>query len=121
MKTCSKCKQLLPFDSFSTASGGSYLRPECRECAKKLEKRRKQLRSENKYPEENYFCPICLKSAQELKGVGGRAGVWVVDHDHRTEKFRGYICHNCNRALGNFQDDIERLRRAIDYLRGKTI
>ena len=67
-------------------------------------------------PAEGYVCPICLKCETELVGNGGNAGVWVVDHDHSTDTFRGHICHNCNRGLGVFEDSTERLQRAIDYL-----
>jgi hypothetical protein len=116
MKTCSKCKLDLDNSEFSPSSGGKYLRPECRQCAKKLAKRREELKKEFGYPINDYTCPICLKNEEELKGTGGNASIWVVDHDHDTDKFRGHICHNCNRGLGVFQDNIERLERAIKYL-----
>ena len=116
MKTCSKCKLDLDNSDFSPSSGGKYLRPECRQCAKKLSKRREELKKEFGYPVSDYVCPICLKNEDELKGTGGNASIWVVDHDHDTDKFRGHICHNCNRGLGVFQDNIERLERAIKYL-----
>jgi hypothetical protein len=116
MKTCSKCKIELDNSKFSPSSGGKYLRPECRSCASKLSKQRLELRKVWGYPEETHVCPICLKNEDELKGTGGNASIWVVDHDHITNSFRGHICHNCNRGLGVFQDDIERLERAIKYL-----
>ena len=31
-KTCSKCNKFLPLDKFNFASGGNYLRAECRDC-----------------------------------------------------------------------------------------
>jgi hypothetical protein len=116
VKTCSKCYKNLPRTEFSPASGGTYLRPECRSCARSLSNIRKSLRKEFGLPVEDYVCPICLKSAEGLAGVGGNAGVWVVDHDHLTDTFRGHICHNCNRGLGVFEDDPLRLARAIQYL-----
>jgi len=116
VKTCSKCKQSLPFSNFSPSSGGKYLRPECRSCANKLSKEREELRNTYGYPPAGYKCPICLKTEEELKGTGGNASVWVVDHNHETNNFRGHICHNCNRGLGVFQDSIDRLNRAIAYL-----
>jgi hypothetical protein len=32
-------------------------------------------------------------------------------------KVRSLLCHNCNRGLGLFGDSIEKLSKAIDYLR----
>lgn len=116
MKQCSKCSEMLPRSAFSPSSGGKYLRPECRDCARKLSKERSDLRKQYGYPELGYVCPICLKNESELAGTGGRASVWVVDHDHKTNTFRGHLCHNCNKGLGVFQDNIERLQRAIQYL-----
>ena len=116
MKTCSKCKLELSDLDFSPSSGGKYLRPECKSCAKKLAKRREELKNQFGYPDSNYICPICLKTEKELKGTGGNASIWVVDHNHDTDDFRGHLCHNCNRGLGVFQDSIERLERAIKYL-----
>lgn len=116
MKVCSKCKVNLEDSDYSPSSGGKYLRPECRNCAKKLSKERTELRKLYGYPEDGYVCPICLKNEKELLGTGGNASVWVVDHDHTTNTFRGHLCHNCNRGLGVFQDSVDRLQRAIDYL-----
>ena len=120
MKICSKCKINLEDSDYSPSSGGKYLRPECRNCAKKLSKERTELRKLYGYPKDGYVCPICLKNEEELIGTGGNASVWVVDHNHTTNTFRGHLCHNCNRGLGVFQDDLNRLQRAIDYLIGSS-
>lgn len=41
---------------------------------------------------------------------------WAIDHDHKTMKFRGFICHPCNLALGHMHDDIGKLKKLISYL-----
>ena len=52
-------------------------------------------------------CAICRRSSDvKLK----------YDHDHATGEGRGYLCHSCNIALGQFGDNTELLRRAIRYL-----
>ncbi len=38
------------------------------------------------------------------------------DHDHRTGKTRGWLCHRCNRALPNWMDS-HWLALAYSYVR----
>ena len=40
-----------------------------------------------------------------------------IDHCHDTGKVRGRLCSNCNRALGLFQDNVEFLESATQYLK----
>lgn len=38
------------------------------------------------------------------------------DHNHKTGKFRGVICGQCNRGLGLLGDTLEQIRLALAYL-----
>lgn len=38
------------------------------------------------------------------------------DHDHTTGKHRGWLCDNCNKALGHVRDNAATLRALADYL-----
>lgn len=115
-KVCTKCHQEKPLTAFGIHSGANYLRPECRKCNNELSRVRKDLRNTHGMPDEDYTCPICLKSAEEVDGKGGRAGAWVVDHCHKTDQFRGWLCHSCNRGIGAFEDNNSRMQRAVMYL-----
>lgn len=68
--------------------------------------------------EQNYLCVICNEAGFQMN-----SRVYHdlnVDHDYKTGKVRGLLCHNCNRALGLLKDDIERLKSAVRYLEGAT-
>lgn len=60
-------------------------------------------------------CAICGGEGFEL--VKGQNNLLVIDHCHSSLKVRGLLCHNCNRGLGLFQDGIENLLNAVEYLK----
>lgn len=39
-----------------------------------------------------------------------------LDHRHSDGLIRGLLCNMCNRALAKFKDDVERFRKALNYL-----
>jgi hypothetical protein len=55
-------------------------------------------------------------SACELCGRLPDKTALHMDHDHKTGKFRGWLCGWCNRALGLLRDDPILLRKAADYV-----
>ena len=117
-KICNKCKRELPTSSFSFHGGSNYLRPECKRCNNELAAERQRIKDCTPDPESSYQCPICLSTEVEAKGAGNsKNGAWCLDHDHKTKTFRGWLCHRCNRGIGCFSDDIDKLERAIQYLR----
>lgn len=46
----------------------------------------------------------------------GKWKVFAVDHCHTTGKIRGLLCNECNRGMGLLGDNVERLRKAAEYL-----
>jgi len=60
-------------------------------------------------------CAICRS-----KDSGQRSKRHLcVDHDHKTGKVRGLLCHRCNRGLGLLNDSLNCLGKATEYLKGK--
>ena len=64
----------------------------------------------------DYRCAICRQETGDS---------FVVDHDHSCcpeaaqsygKCIRGILCHKCNRCLGAFDDDRDRIAWALDYL-----
>lgn len=51
-------------------------------------------------------CELCYTVANRIH----------FDHDHNTGLFRGWICLQCNVALGLVKDNPKLLRRMADYL-----
>lgn len=60
-------------------------------------------------------CAICGATAPGGPKTHDRL---YADHDHTTGRSRGLLCHNCNRGLGLFGDDAQRLLRAAAYVSG---
>jgi hypothetical protein len=56
---------------------------------------------------EGKVCAICKDPQRTV----------VPDHCHETLQFRGPLCDLHNRALGFFEDNIEHLLAAVEYLR----
>lgn len=57
------------------------------------------------YEKSNGACEVCGSSKRIC-----------LDHDHKTGKLRGFLCNNCNHALGNVGDCPETLRGLAEYL-----
>jgi hypothetical protein len=62
------------------------------------------------FTEQNGCCAICNKNQKKLSKR------LAVDHDHETNQIRELLCGACNAAIGIFEDNIELLQAAIQYL-----
>lgn len=69
---------------------------------------------DRRYAEQQALCAICKKEGVKLNKYAEHS--LAVDHCHKDGHVRGLLCANCNRGLGLFGDDVERLKAAIDYL-----
>jgi hypothetical protein len=60
-------------------------------------------------------CAICKKHSSTFKKA------LAVDHCHTTDKVRGLLCVNCNRAVGNLKDSIDLAKNLISYLEAHNV
>lgn len=118
LKRCNKCGVKKPVTDFTKSNGANYPRSYCKKCENELKKSRERIRKEQELPKADHKCPICLRTGDQVSGIGGKKlGPWCCDHNHKTNKFRGWLCHDCNRALGGFKENIESMIRAMEWLK----
>lgn len=55
------------------------------------------------------ICDICKEPGKKRNGI-------TLDHSHKTGKFRGWLCSNCNTTIGLVHEKIERLEAIKQYL-----
>ena len=56
----------------------------------------------DEYREQHPVCEICGNEEIIKDPRTGKINRLTVDHDHKTMKFRGLVCHACNTKLGWF-------------------
>jgi hypothetical protein len=113
---CIKCGIHQDISNFNVMPSGEIKRT-CRSCKAGHRAVINKLRAENKYPDEDYSCPICTRTIQEIGRHGQKSmQSWVLDHCHETETFRGWICKPCNTGIGQLQDNPDNAHRAFEYL-----
>lgn len=115
---CDKDREDYWFRSKLLPSGTLSFERKCRQCAAKQGNGRHRDRRysmqksfDQMVKDQNGLCSIC-KGPPQSKGLS-------VDHCHATDRIRGLLCTNCNLGLGCFEDSIERLQAAIDYLQSQ--
>ena len=129
-KKCSKCKQIKPLSDFHKSKNGKFgVHHYCKKCNSKFRKStykyniERQTRTKYKvefeeiidlYDNQNGRCAICDKHF-DISLISKRNGLHI-DHCHKTGRVRGLLCSNCNTSIGKFNDNIEVLQNAIQYL-----
>jgi hypothetical protein len=136
MKKCSRCK--LPKDEGEfnrDRSRPDGLNHRCKPCntlhVKETQARQKQQlgyeqyrNKRRKYELSHYYGVSVGEYSQMVKKQKDRCAICqnkperclAIDHCHKTEIVRGLLCRKCNSAIGLFDDDIEKIRRALRYL-----
>lgn len=108
-RTCKKCRGTFPltlefFPRHARNAAGLDIR--CRKC--KAEGERLVARLKKTAPTKPHRCDLCEKIPPD--------GNLHLDHDPIREKFRGWLCKECNMGLGFFGDNLLGTFRAVVYL-----
>lgn len=122
-KICITCNRWLPEDRFTgNRITTDRLQATCRECSRDDTRLRYYHLTPDAFnaifAAQGNACALCDST------VPGGTG-WHIDHDHGCcpglrscgKCVRGVLCHSCNLGLGAFRDDVNRLARAVAYLR----
>lgn len=81
--------------------------------AKAHPERIRAIKRKHRYGEISRPEPACCEACRiPFSGYHGSC----VDHDHKTGVFRGWLCNDCNLALGYLKDSKERIIQLRQYL-----
>jgi hypothetical protein len=122
-RECGGCHAMKSLDDYPAAVKTRAGKPRysyCKECHSKSNRRISLKKLFNLTPEEydtilafqGGVCAICQQPPKSKR--------LSVDHCHRTGLIRGALCSFCNRAIAVFMDNVERLDRAVAFLRNPT-
>tara|TARA_R110000822_G_scaffold64045_1_gene157431 strand:+ start:136 stop:549 length:414 start_codon:yes stop_codon:yes gene_type:complete len=111
-KICNKCGEGKPLTEYyyhkPAADGYQYT---CRDCFRSHLTVKSRLKKGFQSLKPDY-CECCQNTGEPLQ----------LDHDHKTMKFRGFICRSCNMTLGHAGDNYEAVLKSnldpmyLDYL-----
>lgn len=120
---CARCKTDLPFSAFVKANrypkrGCGYT---CKPCVKEKSRidRTNGLTLRftlNRFGSNLAEYTACVAFQSGVCAICKRKTPLVIDHDHKTGKFRGLLCRIHNQALGMFEDNPDFLENAKLYL-----
>lgn len=108
-KICPKCglsKLESEFRYRQRSEDNSSLRTytNCKSCEHKINTLLIKLKKENNH-NRPILCDCC-----------GKESKLHLDHCHKTNSFRGWLCNNCNVGISRLGDNIEGVVQALNYL-----
>lgn len=132
VRTCWRCKVKQPLSEFYLTPSGRP-RQVCKLCVRENSNRHYHNDSE-RLNVDRYWRRVKSRygaSPKEIKALDKAQGKKCaicespfkvgrrpdVDHDHDTGKVRGLLCNSCNRGIAWFEENIDMLESAIEYLR----
>jgi hypothetical protein len=126
-KYCPQCAEIKPISAFGrNRANSSGLADYCKPCHNRV---MAEIKARIQGSERNYLLKRRYGLTEdEVASLRDRQGSRCliclrrrdlhVDHDHASGDFRGLLCFRCNGGLGQFRDDTDVMRRAVDYLEG---
>jgi hypothetical protein len=108
--TCIKCNTEQIARDFAWVARGDHAKLQlnskiCLTCRNAASKLVRSLRKKHLCP-KNSKCSCCKRVVHQL----------YCDHSHKSGKFRGYLCVDCNTGIGKLGDSIIGVKRALRYL-----
>lgn len=67
--------------------------------------------------EQNECCYICGKHESN----NSKNKKLAIDHNHTTGQIRKLLCHHCNSALGQVKENVDILKKMIEYIEEHNI
>ena len=68
--------------------------------------------------EQQGVCKLCSQPETKLDHRTKQPRRLAVDHCHKTGKVRALLCSDCNTAIGLLKEDVELMKKAIEYVSG---
>ena len=84
----------------------------CRSCDRERSKLVRVLTKHPDTPPKPKVCDCCGKNPKDKQ----YPKYIVLDHDHETLLFRGWLCDDCNLGIGKLGDNLEGIMQAVRYL-----
>lgn len=129
MRKCKKCKIKLPANAEGILCNTCRLTPKTAGTPEQIDASQTYFTAKNLAEQANRWqdsqttYDLLWPQVLELRKIqGGRCAICgrklylVLDHDHRTNKARGYLCRGCNTKLSGFDNPVF-VAQANEYLK----